>query len=232
MQTIGIIGAMEEEVAALRQKGEQITAKSIGTMDFYLLNFEGKQLVVVQSGIGKVNAAICAQILVDHFGVDCVINVGVAGGLKKGLHIGDVVISKSVQQWDVDVSALGDPAGTIPRMETSIFPADDKLVDLAQQAGTVLEGKQVFVGHILSGDQFVASNDVKERLKTVFHGDCVEMEGAAIGHACFINKMPFVIIRSISDSADDDGSMSYETFKSIAIENSMALLEKMIANIE
>ena len=232
MQTIGIIGAMEEEVAALRQKGEQITAKTIGAMDFYLLTLAGKHLVVVQSGIGKVNAAICAQILIDHFGVDCVINVGVAGGLKTGLHIGDVVLSKTVQQWDVDVSALGDPAGTIPRMETSIFPADEALVTLALEAGSILEGKQVMTGHVVSGDQFVASNEVKERLRTSFGGECVEMEGAAIGHTCYINKVPFVVIRSISDSADDAGSMSYETFKSIAIENSMVLLEEMIRNLD
>lgn len=232
MQTIGIIGAMEEEVAALRQKGEQITAKTIGFMDFYMISLSGKQLVVVQSGIGKVNAAICAQLLIDHFGVDAVINVGVAGGLADGIHIGDIVVSKSVQEWDMDASALGDPAGTIPRMEVSIFPADETLVRLALDSAKVLEGKQVLEGHIVSGDKFVASDQEKQYLKKQFHGDCVEMEGAAVGHTCYVNKVPFVILRSISDAADDHGSMSYEDFKAVAIENSLKVLEKMIEDMQ
>ena len=132
----------------------------------------------------------------------------------------------------MDASALGDPAGTIPRMEVSIFPADETLVRLALDSAKVLEGKQVLEGHIVSGDKFVASDQEKQYLKKQFHGDCVEMEGAAVGHTCYVNKVPFVILRSISDAADDHGSMSYEDFKAVAIENSLKVLEKMIEDMQ
>ena len=231
MNTIGIIGAMDEEVALLREKSEIIAAKNILGSDFYMAKYNGKSIVIVKCGIGKVNAAICAQVLIDHFAVDCVINIGVAGAVFKDLKIGDVVISTDTVQHDVDTSAFGDPVGTIPRMEESFFKADEKLIELAKAAGEQCTDHEVYTGRIASGDQFISSTEQKNRIWKLFGAYCAEMEGAAIGHACFLNKVPFVIIRSISDNADGEAGMSFAEFTQKAALNSTKMVEKLLASI-
>lgn len=231
MKTIGIIGAMDEEIAFIKEIAEIISAKNILGLDFYITKFGGNSVIIVKCGIGKVNAAACTQVLIDHFAVDCVINVGVAGAIYKELNIGDVVVSSDALQHDMDVSALGDPVGTIPRMAESRFKADSELIEKAVEAGNALEGHKVFTGTVASGDQFIASAEAKNRIWNNFKAYCAEMEGAAIAHVCYLNKMPFVIIRSISDKADEQADMSFEEFTKIAAKNSSVILEGMLNNI-
>ena len=229
MQNIGIIGAMEEEIALLRQKASIIDTEKIIGLTFYKGTLYDKKVVLVKSGIGKVNAALCTQILIDRFAVDCVINVGVAGAVYKELSIGDIVISKDAVQHDMDTSVFGDPIGIIPRMEESYFKADKTLIELAQKCSMALTSKaKIFLGRIASGDQFISTPQGKQKIWDTVQGYCAEMEGAAIAHACYLNQIPFVIIRSISDDAEDKAHIAYEQFVKIAAANSSELLEKMI----
>lgn len=232
MHNIGIIGAMEEEIALLQQKSNIISEQKIIGLTFYKGTFHNKNIVLVKSGIGKVNAALCTQILIDRFDVDCVINVGVAGAVYKQLSIGDIVISEDAVQHDMDTSVFGDPIGIIPRMEESYFKADKTLIDLAKKCSTTLTSKaRVFTGRIASGDQFISTPQGKQKIWQTVQGYCAEMEGAAIAHACYVNHIPFVIIRSISDDAEDKAHIAYEQFVKIAAENSSELLEKMLENM-
>lgn len=229
MKTIGIIGAMAEEIAYLKEKIEIVTTKSVIGLQFHVGKYCGNSIVLVISGIGKVNAAVCTQVLIDHFGVDYIINTGVAGAVSSELHIGDILISTDAVQHDMDVSALGDPVGTIPRLAESYFKADEMMVRLAQEAAAeTADEYQVLLGRVASGDQFIGTKEGKERIRKYVQGDCAEMEGAAIAHACWLNRIPFVIIRAISDSADEEANMSYEQFVVLAAKRSSALVEKML----
>lgn len=229
LQNIGIIGAMEEEIALLQQKASIIDTEQIIGLTFYKGTLYNKEIVLVKSGIGKVNAALCTQILIDRFAVDCIINVGVAGAVYKELSIGDIVISKDAVQHDMDTSVFGDPIGIIPRMKESYFKADKTLIELAEKCSMSLTSKaKVFLGRIASGDQFISTPQGKQKIWQTVQGYCAEMEGAAIAHTCYLNQIPFVIIRSISDDAEDKAHITYEQFVKIAAENSSELLEKMI----
>ncbi len=229
---IGIIGAMEEEVAILKAFMEVEKVVEKASMLFVKGRFCGKDVVVVRSGIGKVNAAVCAQILVDVFNVDVLINTGVAGSLDAAIDIGDIVISTDAVQHDMDVTALGDPLGQIPRMDTFSFPADARLVELAVQANKEANPNiKTFTGRVVSGDQFISSGADKERLVTVFGGKCAEMEGASIAHAAYLNKVPCVIIRAISDKADNSATMDYPEFEKRAIAQSVKLMHHLIPRI-
>ena len=231
MTSIGVIGAMEEEIAMLKEKGNIITAKNIVGLDFYVAGLAGKSVVLVVSGIGKVNAAVCAQVLIDHFAVDCIINVGVAGGLHDDLRIGDIVISSDAVQHDIDASAVGDPVGTIPRMAESIFKASDTLIEAAQKAVAETTTSRAYVGRVASGDVFVAENGRKDKIKQLFGAYCVEMEGAAIAQTCWLNKIPFVVIRSISDNANGEAGMDFSQFVKEAAANASKIVECMIKDI-
>lgn len=231
LNTIGIIGAMDEEVAFIKDVTEIVSAKNILGLDFFVGKYGSNSIVIVKCGIGKVNAAACTQVMIDHFAVDCVINVGVAGAIFKDLKIGDVVISSDTVQHDMDTSSLGDPVGVIPRMDESFFKADEKLIELAKNAGKQLEGHNVYVGRIASGDQFISSTERKNYIWNTFKGYCAEMEGAAIAHVCYLNKIPFVIIRSISDNADGEAGISYSEFIGTAVKNSSVILKDLLENI-
>lgn len=229
---IGIIGAMEEEVAALREKLSDVRMLRKASMDFYAGTLYGKQVVVVRSGIGKVNAGICTQILADVFEVDAVINTGIAGSLKAEINIGDIVLSTDTLQHDMDATGFGYELGVIPRMETSCFEADQELLAAAKAAcEEAVPEIQVFTGRVVSGDQFVSDRQVKERIAQNFDGMCTEMEGAAIAQAAYLNQIPFVIIRAISDKADDSATVDYPTFERQAIAHSVALVENLIGRI-
>lgn len=229
MKTIGIIGAMDEEIIYIKERMDIITAKNVIGLDFFVGRMFGKNVVIVRSGIGKVNAAICAQVLVDHFAVDYIVNVGVAGAVYKELNIGDIVISSDAVQHDVDTTVFGDPIGVIPRMLESYFKADEELIKIAQEASTALSSNaKTFIGRIASGDQFISSTEEKARIWNTVGGYCAEMEGAAIAQTCYLNKIPFVVIRSISDNADNKATVSYEEFVPIAAKNSGELVEKIL----
>ena len=190
---IGIIGAMEKEVAILKEQMEISEVVEKASMTFCKGMLCGKEVVVVRSGIGKVNAAICAQILVDRFGVDLLINTGIAGSLNAAIDIGDIVISKDAVQHDVDI--------------------------------------HTFTWRIASGDQFIAESEVKQRITERFGADCVEMEGASIAHAAYLNKIPCVILRAISDKADNSAEMDYPAFEQKAIEHSVRLVQNLLPRL-
>lgn len=222
---LGIIGAMDEEVAKIKEQMEHVKVMSKAAMDFYEGTLNGKDVVVVRSGIGKVNAAMCTQILVDTYQVDGVINTGIAGSLNADIDIGDIVLSTDTLEHDMDAVAFGYPVGQIPRMDTLSFQADDKLRALAKKVcQEVIPEVAVFEGRVVSGDQFVSDKKKKDWLVSTFDGYCTEMEGAAIAHAAYLNEVPFLIIRAISDKADDSASMDYPTFEAKAIANSVKLL--------
>jgi adenosylhomocysteine nucleosidase len=232
MKCIGIIGAMEQEVAKIKEKMQDVTITSRARMDFYEGTLEGKKVVVVRSGIGKVNAGMCTQILADVFGVEAVINTGIAGSLKAEINIADIVISSDVLHHDMDATGFGYPLGQIPRMEVLSFEADKKLIELADKAcKKVLPEIGTHIGRIVSGDQFISDKTVKERISSNFDGYCTEMEGAAIAQAAYLNKVPFVILRAISDKADDSATMDYPTFEKQAIANSVKLIKELVATI-
>lgn len=222
---LGIIGAMEKEVAELKEKMEIEEVVEMAAMIFCRGKLEGKEAVVVRSGIGKVNAAICAQILVDHFHVDTLINTGIAGSLDAQIDIGDMVISTDAVEHDMDTSIFGDPVGQIPQMDTFSFPADENLIRLAKKVNEEVNPDiHTWTGRIVSGDQFVASAEVKEKLVRLFGAKCTEMEGAAIAHAAYLNKVSCVIIRAISDKADNSAQMDYPAFEELAIRHSVRLV--------
>lgn len=229
IKKIGIIGAMEEEVEALREKISGAQKLQKASMDFYSGEMNGMEVVIVRSGIGKVNAGICTQILADVFQVDAVINTGIAGSLKAEIDIGDIVISSDALQHDMDATGFGYEPGVIPRMETSCFQADPKLMDAAKAAcQEAVPEIKAFTGRIVSGDQFVSDRKVKDRISSQFGGMCTEMEGAAIAQAAYLNHIPFVIIRAISDKADDSATMDYPAFERQAIAHSVALVENFV----
>lgn len=229
MNCIGIIGAMDEEVAAIKEAMEGVTVLKKASMEFYEGSLEGKQVVVVRSGIGKVNAGICTQILVDLFHVDAVINTGIAGSLKNEVNIGDIVLSTDVVHHDVDAQGFGYPVGQIPRMDTFSFQADEYLRNTAMTVCREVNPEiQVFCGRVASGDQFISAGDVKARIKENFDAYCVEMEGAAIAQGAYLNQVPFLIIRAISDKADNSATMDYPTFERQAIAHCVNLTRNMV----
>ncbi len=229
IKKIGIIGAMEEEVESLRAGLQNPTKQTRASMDFYAGTLYGKEIVIVRSGIGKVNAGICTQILVDVFGVDAVMNTGIAGSLKAEINIGDIVISTDALQHDMDATGFGYEPGVIPRMETSCFTADPELIERMKEAcAEAVPDVQVFTGRVVSGDQFISDRQVKNRIAAQFGGLCTEMEGAAIAQAAWLNRIPFVIIRAISDKADDSATVDYPAFEREAIRHSVALTENFI----
>lgn len=227
---LGIIGAMKQEVAEIKQAMENITVERVAGMDFYKGTLKGKDAVVVQSGIGKVNAAVCTQILADRYGVNAVINTGVAGSLKNEIGIGDVVLSTDLVQHDVDAVNFGYDLGQIPGMEALSFPGDERLRYLAEECcRRVNPDIQTFSGRIVSGDQFISDKAKKEWITENFGGYCAEMEGAAIAQAAYLNKIPCLVIRAISDKADDSATMDYEEFEEKAIRHSVNLILEIAA---
>ncbi len=230
---IGIIGAMDEEVAVLKDEMTINEVKEYASMQFFQGTLCGKEVVVVRSGIGKVNAAICAQILADKFDVDVLINTGIAGSLDAQIDIGDMVVSTDLVEHDMDATIFGDPLGQVPRMDTFSFPADSQLVEKAVVANREANPDiQTFTGRVVSGDQFVSSTEVKAKLVDNFQAKCTEMEGAAIAHAAYLNHISCVIIRAISDKADNSATMDYPTFEKKAIEHSVRLVRNLLPRIE
>lgn len=232
MFMIGIIGAMEEEVAMLTARMEEVKVTTRASMDFHAGKLNGKAAVIVRSGIGKVNAGICTQILADLFHVDMVINTGIAGSLNARIDIGDIVLSSDSLQHDMDATAFGYEPGVIPRMEASVFPADERLTALAKAACEKVNPEiNVFIGRVVSGDQFIADDGKKQYLLKQFQPMCTEMEGAAIAQAAYLNHIPYLIIRAISDKADGSAHMDYPAFEAAAIGHTVKLVLELCANL-
>ena len=213
---LGIIGAMDVEVASLKEKMENSVISVKAGMEFCEGMLEGMPAVVVKCGIGKVNAAMCAQVLCSEFNVTHLVNTGIAGSLLPALDIGDLVISRDAIHHDFDLRFWGRPIGQVPGMEVTAFPADEAMIQLAFAAAETVNPGHTRIGRVASGDQFICSKEQKERIIADTQGICAEMEGASIAHAAYRNEIPFVIIRAISDKADDSAEMDYPTFEAIA----------------
>lgn len=218
MKNLGIIGAMTVEVQTLKEQMQNVSIHSRGGMEFYEGVLEDLPVVVVQCGVGKVNAAMCAQILCDCFNVTHIVNTGVAGSLCVELDIGDFVISEDAVYHDFDCHVINDcyTVGQVPGLPVRAFPADKALIDMAFTAADQVNPGHVRVGTVASGDQFVASKTQKDKIILDTNAICTEMEGAAIAHTAWRNGIPFVVIRAISDKADDSAEMDYPTFEALA----------------
>lgn len=213
---VGIIGAMDSEVELLKSEVEGAHTRELAGLAFVEGTLEGVDVVVVKCGVGKVNAAMCAQALVSVFGCTRVINTGVAGSLDNRIEIGDIVVSTDAVEHDMDVTPLGYAPGEHPDLHLVAFEADLGLRAAVVAAARGVDGVSVFEGRVCSGDQFIGSAEAKKRIVSAFGGMCCEMEGAAIAHVCHVAGVPFVVVRAISDKADDSGNVDYPTFEKAA----------------
>ncbi len=231
-ETIGIIGAMEEEVALLKDEAEITNTTTKADMEYCEGVLEDKKVVIVQCGMGKVNAGICASTLIDDFGCTKIINTGVAGSLDNKLDIGDIVISTDAVQHDFDVEAIGFKKGEIPYTGRYAFPADKAMRKAALEAvNEAASDIKSYEGRICSGDQFISTAEQKETITSNFGGLCCEMEGAAIAQVCYLNDTPFVVIRAISDKSDGSHNVEYETFKKSAAKNGAKIVQAMMQRL-
>ena len=228
---IGIIGAMSVEVEALRSKMENARIESVGGTEFVIGTLFGKDAVVARCGIGKVFAALCAQTMILRYGVTKIINTGVAGTLTDKLGILDFAISDGVVQHDMDTTAIGDAPGLISGINVVNIHADEGLASLAYRLATE-QGNKCEIGTVASGDQFINSKERKTYIKDTFGAIACEMEGAAIGHACYLSGVPFVVIRCISDNASGEAEMEYPEMVKHAAVRSQALVEAMLLCME
>ena len=216
MNKLGIIGAMQVEVEILLAATENKVSRTIAGSTFYEGQLEGLDVVIVQCGVGKVNAAICAQILCDCFGITHLVNTGIAGSLCAELDIGDLVVSQDAMYHDFDCVHFGYDFGRVPGMDTVAFPADERLIGYALDAAESVNPGHARLGRIATGDLFVAEKSAKDRIISKTQAICTEMEGTAIAQTAYRNGLPFVILRAISDKADDSAEMDYPTFERIA----------------
>jgi len=235
MKKIGIIGAMDVEVSYLRSlMGSEIKKTEAGGICFEEGKIHGVDVVLVRSGVGKVNAALCAQRLCIQFGCTNVINTGIAGAMAHGLGVMDFVVSTDAVYHDMDATGFGYKPGQVPQMSVFSFEADKKMIGAVKEGFAESEqskGHKLMEGRIATGDQFISEKAVKSKIAENFAPACVEMEGCAIAHACYLNNVPFVIIRCMSDMADDLSSNGYDFNEGIAAELSAKVCEKVIQKI-
>ena len=229
---VGIIGAMEIEVESLKAVMSIKRTVKKASMDFCEGSIGNTEVVVVKSGVAKVNAGICVQILVDEFEVTHVINTGAAGSLDARINIGDIVLSTDAVYHDVDVTVFGYQKGEVPQLGTASFVADETLREKAKAAiKSAAPDLGVFEGRVCSGDQFISSQEVKASIIKDFGGMCAEMEGAAIAQACYLNKIPFIIIRAISDKADGSDIVDYPVFEKKAAHDCAAVTMELLKSL-
>lgn len=227
MKRLGIIGAMTMEVETLVSSMENAVSKEIAGSTFYEGTLEGLPAVIVQCGVGKVNAALCAQILCTAFGVTHLVNTGIAGSLCAQLDIGDLVVSRDAMHHDFDCVHFGYPYGQVPGMDTVAFPADESLMAYAFSAAEAVHLGHTKIGRVASGDQFIADQSKKDFIIEKTQALCTEMEGAAIAQTAYRNKVPFVIIRAISDKADNSAEMDYPTFETLSAHRCAQVTSRM-----
>jgi len=225
MNTIGIIGAMPSELADIRRiLGIGETIKKSG-FEFHINQVNGKKLINVCCGIAKVNAALCTQVLIDNFIPDCIINTGIAGGMNSEVKVCDIVISTEVLAHDLDLHFLNDYPPYC-----GIFKADERLIGKTEEICKKSDIKS-FRGRIVSGEAFISDNETKKAIQEKFNPYAVDMETSAIGHCCYLNDMPFVSVRCISDNADDNGTMSFDEFEKIAAKRVAEIVLKVADEI-
>ena len=232
MTKLGIVGAMQQEVETLLAAMQDVKKIEKAVAVFYEGKLEGLDVVVVQCGVGKVNAAMCTQSLCDCFGVTHLVNTGIAGSLCADLDIANLVVSEDAMYHDFDCVHFGYEMGRVPGMDVTAFPADEKMAALAFAAAEKVNPGHTKVGRVASGDLFVAERKAKERIIQRTGALCTEMEGAAIAHTAYRNGVPFVVIRAISDKADDSAEMDYPTFEKIAAHRCAAVTMEMARNLK
>ena len=220
---IGIIAAMNVEMDGLRAHMESPISETVSGVEFVRGVIEGREVVTAVCGIGKVFAALCAQTMILRYAPEAIINTGVAGTLTDELSIGNLAVSACVVQHDMDTSAIGDPVGLISGINMVEIPANKALTERLCAAAQAI-GVKTLTGCIASGDQFVASPGRKTFIADTFSAIACEMEGAAIGQVCYVNHVPFCVLRAISDSADGSSHMDYPVFAQMAAEQSVRLL--------
>lgn len=232
-EVIGIIGAMEVEIESLKEEAKISKTTTIADMEFNEGIINGKKVVIVQSGMGKVNAGLCAYILINNFNCQKIINTGVAGSLDNRINIGDIVVSIDAVQHDYDVSYLGFDKGEIPYTGLYAFKADEELrkeaINAIKEAAPEIN---YFEGRICSGDQFISTKSQKDIIINNFGGLCCEMEGGAIAQVCYLNNIPFIIIRAISDKPDETEVVDYNVFEKEAAKRSASIVSYMIKNMK
>lgn len=228
---IGIIGAMDEEIASYLDHVEDIKEEKWKIFTFYIGKWFGRDVVIVKSGVGKVFSAMICQHLIDTYQVDKVLFTGVGGSLNKSLEIGDVVVSTDAVHHDFDATPLGFKRGQISYTDYRYFKSEEKLLNLALQ--TKVEGHKVIKGRIVTGDQFFTQADKQNHtyLTEELQGDCIEMEGAAVAQVCEINEIPHLIIRTVSDKADGTAVEDYNSFKGTVAKNSFAVCKTVLENL-
>ena len=224
---IGIIAAMKAEIESVKREMTEKAVETVSGIEFVSGKFMGKDVVVAQCGIGKVFAAICTEAMIIGYAPDLIVNTGVGGALARGLSVTDTVIADKLVQHDMDTSPIGDPKGLISGINKVWFDTDERARDILVRAADRL-GLKAKVGSIASGDQFVATSEVKDRITSEFGASACEMEGASVAHTAFVNDTKFIVIRAISDSADEGSSMDYMTFMPIAAKNSAALTVELV----
>lgn len=224
---LGIIGAMDIEINSIKSKIEAPAKSTLAGVEFTCGYINGVMVAVAVCSPGKVNAALCTQAMIDNFDVDEIINVGVGCSLADNVVIKNIVIADSVVQYDIDITALGEPRGFINGLNMIRVETDKNISDsLARIA--INSGEKIHRGIIASGDTFIADDKLKATIKENFGAICGEMEGGAIGHVCKANNVPFSVLRSISDGGDENAQIDYPQFKKIAAEKSTAIIMKYI----
>ncbi|AVQ33031.1 5'-methylthioadenosine/S-adenosylhomocysteine nucleosidase [Staphylococcus muscae] len=227
---IGIIGAMEEEVEILKQQLTELEETQIAHTRFYKGILDGNEVVLLQSGIGKVNVAISTALLIDRFNPDYVINTGSAGGLQPGLMLGDVVISTQVGYHDADARTFGYEMGQIPGMPAA-YNADDYLIGKVKQVLQTMD-QVAMEGLIVSGDSFIGTEAQRETILKHFpYAIASEMEAAAIAQTCYQFGKPFIVTRAISDLADGEASMTFDEFLKVASKSSSKMVQALVKEL-
>ena len=225
---IGIIGAMDIEVQGLKDRMKNLVTETVGSIEFSTGILHGVECVVARCGIGKVNAAMCAQTMILRYSPSAIINTGVAGGIGRGISIGHIVVAKNVVQHDMDTTAVGDPKGFLSGLDLVAIPCSEKLIEEILRAAEDSDGPACHIGTIATGDQFIHEQGALEKIRETFGASACEMEGGSIGQVCYINKVPFTVVRAISDNANDDAHMDYPKFLKIAVKKSFELLTELM----
>lgn len=229
MKKIGIIAAMQEEMKTIKEIMENITEKQIYELTFIEGKINNKDCILVQCGVGKVNSSRVTQILIDKFELEYIINFGSAGTANDELDIGDIVIGENLVQHDFDITAFGHQKGYISNVGDYI-KSDSELIKKFETVITNIKNKdyKIKIGTIASGDIFCTENKMKEKINKKFNADAIEMEGAAIAQVCYLGKIPFIVIRSISDSPNGNNNLTFEKFLELASRRCRDIIKKFI----
>ena len=228
---VGIIGAMDIEVENLISVMSDRKAETISGIVFHLGKIENTDCVVAKCGVGKVAAAVCAQTMILKYATDTLINVGVAGGIGEEIHIGDIVVSNGLVQHDMDTTAIGDEKGLISGLNLVTIPASKRLTELVVSTAHDIYGKGVHVGIIATGDQFIGDGEKLKEIAGEFSASACEMEGGSIAQVCYMNHTEFVVIRAISDNANEDAKVDFPAFAAASAHKTAELIQKVLPSM-